>query len=169
MTSDPARTPPAEAPSGTPTPILTPREVRALERVGDIVAPACGPLPAFSATGCVRYADDLLRYMPPEDVADIRLLLRILSIKPTSGIRFILALARAGRRLPGSLGATLRMIEIGLKGLVMSLYYSGKAAPGDAAAGNARRATADVADLIGYRPRVVPVSGLNPPSPPPSG
>jgi len=150
--SDPTRTPPAEAPSA----ILTPREVRALERVGDIVAPACGPLPAFSATGCVRYVDDMLRYMPPGDVADIRLLLRILSIKPTSGIRFILALARAGQRWRGPLGATLRMIEIGLKGLVTSLYYSGKAAPGYAGR--------TPLDVIGYRPRVIPVSGGNPPS-----
>lgn len=151
----------AETPSAILTPILTPREVRALERVGDILAPAYGPLPAFSATGCVRYVDDLLRYMPPGDVADIRLLLRILSIKPTSGIRFILALARAGRRWPGPVGATLRMIEIGLKGLVTSLYYSGKAAPGYAG-----RTTGDV---IGYRPRVIPGSGGNPPSPPPTG
>ncbi len=128
--------------------ILTPREVRALERVGDVVVPACGPLPAFSATGCVRYVDDLLRYMPPGDVADIRLLLRILSVKPTAGIRFIMSLAGAGRRWPGPIGAALRMIEIGLKGLVVSLYYSGKTAPGY---------TGTVpTDAIGYRPRVIP-------------
>ncbi|MDQ7841096.1 MAG: hypothetical protein RDU83_08735 [bacterium] len=161
MISDPARIPPSEAPSAIRTPILTPREVRALERVGDIVAPAHGPLPAFSATGCVRYVDDLLRYMPPGDVADIRLLLRILSLKPTSGIRFILALARAGHRWRGPLGAVLRMIEIGLKGLVISLYYSGKTAPGYLG-----RTTVDV---IGYRPRVIPGSGWNPPAPPPTG
>ncbi len=131
-----------------PSSILTPRELRALERVGDIIAPACGPLPAFSATGCVHYVDDLLRYMPPEDVADIRLLLRILSVKPTSGIRFILALAGAGRRWRGPVGAALRMIEIGLKGLVVSLYYSGRTAPGYAGA--------SPVDVIGYRPRVVP-------------
>lgn len=44
--------------------ILTPRELRALERVGDVVAPTCGPLPSFSQTGCARHVDDLLRYMP---------------------------------------------------------------------------------------------------------
>lgn len=152
MISDPAGTPPAEAPSA----ILTPREVRALVRVGDILAPEHGPLPAFSATGCVRYVDDLLRYMPPGDVADIRLLLRMLSAIPTPGIRFILALARAGRRLPGAVGATLRMIEIGLKGLVISLYYSGKAAPGHPGS--------TPVDVIGYRPRVIPGSSESPPA-----
>lgn len=138
--TDPSR-PPA------PSAILAPRELRALLVIGDIMIPACGPLPAFSATGCVRYVDDLLRAMPEGDVADMRMVLRVLSYLPPPVAALALRKLGLHRALPGRLGAPLRLVEIALKGMVTSLYYSGKVGPD-------YRGGAPT-DVIGFAPRVI--------------
>lgn len=130
-----------------PSAILSPRELRALLVIGDIMLPECGPLPAFSATGCIRYVDDLLRAMPEGDVADIRMVLRVLSYLPRPVAALALWKLGLHRALPGRLGAPLRLVEIALKGMVTSLYYSGKVGP-------EYRGGAPT-DVIGYAPRVV--------------
>lgn len=112
-----------------PSAILSPRELKALVVIGDIMLPECGPLPAFSATGCIRYADDLLRAMPEGDVADIRMVLRFFSYLPRPAVRAVLGILGLHRALPGRPGAPLRLVEIALKGMVTSLYYSGKGGP----------------------------------------
>jgi len=61
--------------------------------------------------------------MDPKDRDDLKTLLRALSILPSPLLRMVLGLCRT-RWTP-----TLRMIELGLKGLTMSLYYSNKTAP----------------------------------------
>jgi hypothetical protein len=130
-----------------PSAILGPRELRALVVIGDIMLPARGPLPAFSATGCIRYVDDLLRAMPEGDVADIRMVLRVLSYLPPRVAALALWKLGLHRALPGRPGAPLRLVEIALKGTVTSLYYSGKVGPGYQGA--------VPTDVIGFAPRVI--------------
>ncbi len=102
---------------------LGPRELATLERLGDLMLPGDSEFPSFSQTGCIAFVDDLLRYMAPKDRDDIKTLLKILSFLPIPLLRAFLQLCQT-RWTP-----TLRMIELGLKGLVMSLYYSNKTAP----------------------------------------
>jgi len=102
---------------------LGPRELAALERIGDLMLPGDSQFPSFSQTGCIAFVDDLLHYMDPKDRDDLKTLLRALSILPSPLLRMVLGLCRT-RWTP-----TLRMIELGLKGLTMSLYYSNKTAP----------------------------------------
>lgn len=102
---------------------LGPRELAALERIGDLMLPGDGEFPSFSQTGCVAFVDDLLRYMDPKDRDDVIILLKILSFAPPPLLRAFVKLCQT-RRSP-----TLRMIELGLKGLVISLYYSNKTIP----------------------------------------
>jgi hypothetical protein len=103
--------------------ILGPRELSALERIGDLMLPGDPQFPSFSQTGCIAFVDDLLRYMDPKDRDDLKTLLRVLSFLPSPLLRAFLKLCQT-RWTP-----TLRMIELGLKGLTMSLYYSNKTAP----------------------------------------
>ncbi len=102
---------------------LGPRELAALERIGDLMLPGDVEFPPFSQTGCIAFVDDLLRFMGTKDRDDLRTLLKMLSFVPTPLVRAFLGLCQT-RWTP-----TLRMIELGLKGLVMSLYYSHKTAP----------------------------------------
>lgn len=99
---------------------LGPGELSALERIGDLMLPGDSDFPSFSQTGCIAFVDDLLRYMAPKDRDDLRTLLKVLSFLPSPLLRMVLSLCQT-RWTP-----TLRMIELGLKGLVMSLYYSNK-------------------------------------------
>jgi hypothetical protein len=103
--------------------VLGPRELAALERIGDLMLPGDPQFPSFSQTGCIAFVDDLLRYMDPKDRDDVKTLLRALSFLPSPLLRAFLKLCQT-RWTP-----TLRMIELGLKGLTMSLYYSNKTAP----------------------------------------
>ncbi|MCL6642099.1 MAG: hypothetical protein K6T71_02090 [Candidatus Bipolaricaulota bacterium] len=103
--------------------VLGPRELAALERIGDLMLPGDSDLPAFSQTGCIAFVDDLLRSMDPKDRDDVKTLLKILSLLPSPLLRAFVTLCQTRWT------STLRMIELGLKGLVMSLYYSNKTAP----------------------------------------
>ncbi|MCX8103527.1 MAG: hypothetical protein N3E42_03685 [Candidatus Bipolaricaulota bacterium] len=102
---------------------LGPRELAVLERIGDLMLPGDSEFPSFSQTGCITFIDDLLRFMNPKDRDDLRTLLKVLSFLPSPLLRAFLKLCH------GHWTPTLRMVELGLKGLVMSLYYSNKTAP----------------------------------------
>ena len=100
-----------------------PRELTTLQRIGDLMLPGDSEFPPFSQTGCIAFVDDLLRFMDPKDREDLRTLLKALSFLPNPFVRTLLRLCQTRRT------AALRMIDLGLKGLVMSLYYSNKTAP----------------------------------------
>lgn len=102
---------------------LSERELAALTQIGDMMLPGDNEFPSFSQTGCVQFVDDLLLVMDVHDRSSLRTLLRVCSLLPSAILRGLLRLCQTRR------GASLRLVELGLKGLVMSLYYSGKTAP----------------------------------------
>ena len=110
--------------------ILSAREIRALERIGDIMIPGVDGFPSFSRTGSIVHVDPLLEVTPPEDVAGLKILLSVLSFLPRALLAGFLRMICREDRAPGLLAGAFRNIHIGLKGLVMSLYYSNRTAPG---------------------------------------
>lgn len=108
---------------------LNERELAALVWIGDIMLPEDDAFPSFSQTGCIRFVDDLLLYMSSGDRKSLKALLKVLSYFPNIGLRTLLWLVSRASRLPSALGAPFRLMELGLKGLVMSLYYSNKTSP----------------------------------------
>jgi len=104
--------------------ILSPRHRRTLERVGDIMIPGGEGFPCFSETGVIIHVDPLLEVTPAEDVRGLRILLSVLSFLPDGLLARFLRMIRREDRAPGLLAGAFRNIHIGLKGLVMSLYYS---------------------------------------------
>ncbi len=109
--------------------ILSPRQISALVRIGDILIPAGEGFPSFSETGAIAHVDALLEVTPSEDVGGLKILLSVLSFLPDFMVAGFLGLVRKADALPDFLAAPLRNIEIGLKGLVMSLYYSNRVRP----------------------------------------
>lgn len=99
------------------------RELKTLRRIGDLMLPGDHDFPAFSHTGCIAFVDDLLSFMDPKDCDDLKTLLKTLSFFPEPMLRALFALCRT------RLTAPFRLIELGLRGLVMSLYYSNKNSP----------------------------------------
>ena len=108
---------------------LNQRQLRALERLGDLVLPGGEGMPSFSATGSLAHVDKLLAVTPAQDVRDLRLLLSLLSRLPDLCLYWLLNLIEMRERLPALIAAPLRLFNIGLKGILFSLYYSGLPGP----------------------------------------
>ncbi len=122
---------------------LTSGQLAGLTRLGDVLVPGDGELPRFSATGAAEHADRVLAFLNKGDRDGIRLLLAASRFLPKPVLRGIFRLTGAQRRFPDWLGRPLRLLELGLKGLVMTLYYS------DVGAG------ASILDTLGWDATVV--------------
>lgn len=105
--------------------LFTARQLSGLQKLGDIMLPGHGDFPRFSATGCIERIDDLMGTAHPDDVRDFGLLLLVLNYLPAFAIEWIVRLADSAHRWPDLLAALPRTLNIGIKGVVFSLYYSG--------------------------------------------
>jgi hypothetical protein len=103
---------------------FTPAQLRVINRIGDILAPGDAVLPGFSETGLVEHIDRMVAYLPPRDIAGLKMLTNTLRFTPNFVIRFLLKLAMLDRYAPEPVAANLRKLDIGLRGIIFSLYYS---------------------------------------------
>ncbi len=110
--------------------ILSGRQAAALERIGDLMCPGGESFPAYSETGCIAHVDPILRAVPPDDVAGLKILLSVLSFLPRAPLRAFLRLVQKDPGDRGLLAGPFRNIDLGLKGLVMSTYYSNRTGEG---------------------------------------
>jgi hypothetical protein len=104
--------------------LLSTRQFEGLLKAGDILIPGDDALPSFSASGCAGEIDRMLPYMSESDRRGLTALLGIIRFLPRILVRWILALTEKHRSFPDAVGGPLRMINIGVKGAVMTLYYS---------------------------------------------
>jgi acyl-CoA reductase-like NAD-dependent aldehyde dehydrogenase len=102
---------------------LSSTQLAGLQKVGDVLIPGDGNLRSFSASGCAANVDVMLVHMNPEDRDGIQLLLGVLRFLPRFAVRGLFRLAGAQQKMPEPLAAVLRQINIGVKGMVMTLYY----------------------------------------------
>ena len=106
---------------------LTSWQLRGLQQLGDAWCPGDDELPSFSKLGCAEHVDAILEHMDPSDRSGLKLLLGLCAPWPAGLIRLKMwTLDWLAARLPGPAGAGLRFLQMGLKGLVMTLYYSGR-------------------------------------------
>ena len=103
---------------------FTPAQLRVINRIGDIIAPGDDVLPRFSECGLAGQVDRMVGYLPPSDIDSLRLLTNVLRFSPDFAIRLLLKLTSLDRHFPRSIGAGLRKLDIGLRGITLSLYYS---------------------------------------------
>jgi len=99
---------------------LSTTELKALKKIGDIIIPENNPFPSFSQTACIQHIDDVLSFLCDKDLADLKALLRFNAFLPTSIVSLAL------RLMNSSLLSIFRLVSLGLKGLIMTLYYSNK-------------------------------------------
>lgn len=103
---------------------LSPTQQRGLLRLGDILIPGDDVLPSFSQAGVAGEIGRMLPYMNDDDRSALLALLTACGSLPRAGIRGIVAAAAAWRRAPEPAAGLLRMANIGIKGVVHSLYWS---------------------------------------------
>ena len=98
--------------------------LKGLCKTGDIVIPGNQEFPSFSQSGFLTELGRMSHYMNEDDREGLKLLTTILGIAPSFAVRFILYFSGLHSYFPGILGSTLRQINIGLKGVIFTLYYS---------------------------------------------
>lgn len=105
--------------------ILNSIQIRALNKIGDIMCPENEDFPQFSRLGAIDHIDILLEEIPTADLGDLKMLLTILGLLPSFVLRFILNLLESQQHVNGEVGTLIRTVRFGLRGLIFSLYYSG--------------------------------------------
>jgi hypothetical protein len=100
---------------------LNERQLRGLEKMGTTLIPGDGVLPPFGVSECSRHVDRVLDYMPAPDLADLKMLLGLMSFLPMPAIWLFMRFLEASVNLP--FAGVLRFARIGIRGLVMTLYY----------------------------------------------
>ena len=103
---------------------LTPSQQAGLLRVGDVIIPGDRQFPSFSRSRCADHVDRMLAYMNDADLHPVQVLLGVFRYLPKVVLRGLMALTDRHAVFPDAIGAVLRMINIGIKGMVVTLYYS---------------------------------------------
>jgi acyl-CoA reductase-like NAD-dependent aldehyde dehydrogenase len=104
---------------------LSANQRKGLLAVGDLLVPGDADLPSFSASGCAEHAGRMLDAMNDGDRGAVLGLLAVFRFLPRFAIRGMLWLTEKEESFPDPIAAALRMMNIGVKGVVMTLYYSG--------------------------------------------
>jgi hypothetical protein len=100
--------------------------INGLKRIGNLLIPGKGVFPSFTEYQCIDHIDDLLRYAPPGDVKDLNLVLGILSYLPKNILEWVVRKISRAHNQKGAIGTLLRQLNMGIRGIVFSLYYSEK-------------------------------------------
>lgn len=106
--------------------ILSNSAVKGLTRIGDILIPGEGEFPSFSEYMCMEHIDDLVHFAPEDDIKDLGMVLGIFSILPKSFLNWLVKKMAHSHKNHGPLGTLLRQLNLGVRGIVFSLYYSEK-------------------------------------------
>jgi hypothetical protein len=99
--------------------------LRSLNRMGDILMPAAEGMPAFSDLGCLEHVDDRVAYAPQGDIKLLNLLMTLLSFAPDAMLRFMVHSMQNPDSWPEPIATYLRKLDMDLRGVLYSLYYSG--------------------------------------------
>ena len=109
---------------------LTNRALKALIKVGDIIVPENEEFPAFSGVVSTKQLDELLKYAPESDVKSLNLFLTILSFMPNFVLKWLVNFIHKNFHSGAFYGPTVRELNIGLRGIIFSCYYTNNLKPG---------------------------------------
>lgn len=106
--------------------LISKAAVRGIVRLGNIIIPGDGEMPSYKEYGGYEHVDDLLLYAPKSDIGDLGLLLSILSFMPQFILVWLVAKMAASHGKGDGLWVLLRQMDMGIRGIVLSTYYTEK-------------------------------------------
>lgn len=109
---------------------ISERAVIGMENVGEVMMPRDGDFPSFKELGVIVHIDEILEHAPPDDRNALGLLLALLSFFPMPLLRGFVGLIEKGATWGPPVGGLIRQIEVGLRSIVVTLYFSGKSGRG---------------------------------------
>lgn len=98
-------------------------QIKGLNKLGNVVIPGDSQLPKFSDLQVSGEVDRMLDYMNEDDLAGLKMVLLVFGIIPAIFIRLILSISEKAEG-EGFIASQLRLVNIGLKGVPLTLYYS---------------------------------------------
>lgn len=98
--------------------------MKGLDKLGDVIIPGDEEFPRFSKTNFSNEVDRMLDHMYAEDRNGLGFLMGLIAFMPSFLVRWIVLLSEKNNAFPDFIGAPLRMIQFGLKGIILTLYYS---------------------------------------------
>lgn len=101
-------------------------QLKGLNKLGDQVVPRNGAFPSFSDTGCCEYIDEVMAPADPGDITAFGYLLLVFHFMPTLLITLMLWFANNTEKMPKLIAPPFRMLNVSLRGVIFSLYYSNK-------------------------------------------
>jgi hypothetical protein len=122
-------------------------QLKGILKTGDVILPGTEKSPSFSATGCIHHIDRMAKYMAEDDLAGLQLVFSLLRWMPRWAIVLLMKVCNHSSAFPSFIGAGLRMLEIGLKGVTLSPYYANLTALGYGGQ--------KVYDVIGWHPKFI--------------
>lgn len=105
--------------------MIHPLSCKGLLRAGDILLPGDRQFPSFSEANLLANLPRIMDEMYADDREGFKALTMALGLLPSPLARLILWIAAHDRFFPGVLGALLRQIHVGVRGVIFTLYYSG--------------------------------------------
>ena len=114
-----------------------------LNRLGDVMIPGGDGFPSFSESNAAEGADRMLPYMYSADRDPFKMLMTACAYLPKPAIAGLVALVSAHRKAPEPLAGIFRLANLGIKGVVHSLYYS-----------NLNTSRGNVHQQMGYNPTI---------------
>ena len=102
-----------------------PATLKGLARIGDILLPQGDDFPSFSQFGGLEQIDDVICYLPKDDIDLLNIVLSILSVMPESFLRWLVRTMEDSLDKQGTLPTLFRQLNMGLRGIIFSCYYAG--------------------------------------------
>lgn len=106
------------------TTMFTKSHLKGVEKLGKVVIPNDSDFPAFSDINAEKYLNRMVDYMYEDDRSAILVILKLFAIMPLFKIKWTMSLIESGAKWKGMIGAPFRMLQIALKGLIFTVYYS---------------------------------------------
>ena len=108
---------------------FSPRALKALNRLGDILVPGDDELPSFSEYGGLQHIDKMVSYAPIDDINDLNMALGLLQLMPTFVLKYLVKLMTNSPDNNTPLGMPLRLLNLAIRGLVFACYYAERPGP----------------------------------------
>jgi len=117
--------------------------LKGLNRIGDVFIPQNDAMPSFSQYGGIEAIDTIITYLPKEDIELLNIALTVFSIMPNGFLHWLVRTMEESLDKTGAIPSILRQLNLGLRGIIFSCYYSG--------VGGLGFKGSDPLDVLGYQ------------------
>ena len=112
---------PPQIPAAT---VIKNSHIKGLYKLGKVVIPDYPGFPAFTDVEPQKHINEMVDYMYEDDRSAILIILSLFSVLPPIIIKWKMLFIDWGAKWKGAPGAVFKMLQIALKGLVFTLYYT---------------------------------------------